>query len=123
MEVPAKYVKVIERREKWLRDNSLPLDTVMNEPQKDAFLKEVKDEFHGSPDQKRRHASDKAGKHNVHARMKKHQRWVRECQRLAGSTHMFYLLSFYDVAGTGLAVEPHEEEVLGRFLQGALVAR
>ena len=123
MEVPAKYVKVIERREKWLRDNSLPLDTVMNEPQKLLFVKEVKDEFHGSPDQKRRHAFDKAGKQNVQAR-KKHQRWCRECQRLAGSTHMFYLLSFYGLAGTGPEWIPlHEEEVLGRFLQGALVTR
>ena len=34
----------------------------MNAPQKDAFLKEVKDEFHGSPVQKRRQAVDKAEK-------------------------------------------------------------
>ena len=75
-----------------MRDNSLPLDTVMNEPQKDAFLKEVKDEYHGSPDQKRRQAADKAENKSVQAG--KRQRWSRECQRRAGTTQMFTLLSF-----------------------------
>ena len=97
MVVPAEYVQAIERRENWLRDNSLPLDTVMNEPQKHAFLKEVKDEFHGSPDQKRLQEFDKAGKRNVQA--SKRNRWCRECQRRAGTVQMFYQLSFSGLAG------------------------
>ena len=84
---------VRERREKFLRDHDLPLNTIMDDPQKDAFLKEVKDEYHSSEDQKRRQEQDKHNKKNV-GRGKK-QRWSRECQRRAGTMQMFYLLSFY----------------------------
>jgi len=97
MVVSAEFValqvkKVIERREQWLRDNSLPLQTIMNENQKDVFLKEVKAEYHGSDDQKRRQEADKAGGKNLQAGKK--QRWSRECQRRGGTTQMFHLLSF-----------------------------
>ena len=64
----------------------------MDDPQKDAFLKEVKDEYHGSQDQKRRQAKDKHEKKSVPNGKK--QRWSRECQRRAGTTQMFHLLSF-----------------------------
>ena len=35
----------IERRQKWLREHRLPLDTLMNEAQRQDFLKEVKHEW------------------------------------------------------------------------------
>ena len=64
----------------------------MDDPQKDAFLKEAKDEYHSSEDQKRRQEQDKHNKKNVPSGKK--QRWSRECQRRAGTTQMFHLLSF-----------------------------
>jgi hypothetical protein len=89
--------QVIERREEFLRDNNLPLNTIMNDSQKDAFLAEVKAEYHGSPDQLRRQKADEAasvagGKQSVAGGKK--QRWSRECQRRGGTTQMFHLLSF-----------------------------
>ena len=84
--------KVIERREQWLRYNHLPLEIVMDEPQKDNFLAELKKEYHGSADQLRRQANDKANTKNVQAGKK--QRWSRETQRRGGTTQMFHLLSF-----------------------------
>ena len=70
MVISAAYVahqvrKVIERRAKFLRDNNLPLDTILDDAQKDAFLKEVKDEYHSFPDQKRRQEQDKHNKKTV----------------------------------------------------------
>ena len=59
--------KVIQRREQWLRDNHLPLTTVMNDAQKDKFLAELKAEYHGSADQLRRQANDKDNNKNVQA--------------------------------------------------------
>lgn len=84
--------KLIERREQWLRKNNLPMQTVMNEDQKVAFLAELKQEYHGSADQKRRQESDKTAGKSVQAGKK--QRWSRECQRRGGTTQMFHLLSF-----------------------------
>ena len=85
---------VIERREKWLRDNHLPLDTVMDETQRPKFLAELKDEYHNSADQLWRQERDRriGGKKKVQAGKK--QRWSRECQRRGGTTQMFHLLSF-----------------------------
>ena len=65
MVVSAEYValqvkKVIQRREQWLRDRGLPLDSIMNEVEKDAFLVAVKAEYHGSEDQQRRQDADTA---------------------------------------------------------------
>ena len=92
-EFVAQQVKeVIERREQWLRDNALPLDTLMNKAQKDAFLAEVKAEYHGSADQKRRQEAATAAGKNLQAGKK--QRWSRETQRRGGTTQMFHLLSF-----------------------------
>ena len=97
MVISAAYVahqvrKVIERRAKFLRDNNLPLDTIMDDPQKEAFLQEVKDEYHSSEDQRRRQQEDKHKGKNVQKGKK--QRWNRECQRRAGTTQMFHLISF-----------------------------
>ena len=97
MVVSAEFValqvkQVIQRREQWLRDNSLPFDSIMNEDQKDAFLDEVKAEYHGSPDQQQRQEADKAA--GKTPQKGKHQRWSRECQRRGGTTQMFHLLSF-----------------------------
>ena len=83
---------VIERREEWLWEHHLALETVMNEEQKDAFLLECKDEYHNDEDQKRRQAADREDGKNV--RDGKKQRWSREQQRRAGSTQMWTLLSF-----------------------------
>ena len=84
--------QVIERREQWLQDNGLPMHTLMNDEQKDAFLEELKAEYHGSEDQKKRQEEDrKAGRRSQTG---KHQRWSRECQRRGGTTQMFHVLSF-----------------------------
>ena len=64
----------------------------MNNTQKDAFLAEVKAEYHGSEDQKRRQQADAAAGKKPHPGKK--QRWSRECQRLGGTTQMFHVLSF-----------------------------
>ena len=60
----------------------------MNEVQKDDFLTEVKLEYHGSPNQKRRQEADQA------AQSGQKQGWSSECQRLGGTTQMFRLLDF-----------------------------
>ena len=85
---------LIERREKWLRDNHLPLTTVMDDPQKDAFLAELKAEYHGSEDQLRRQERDRENGGPKKVRTGKKNRWSRECQRRGGTTQMFHLLSF-----------------------------
>ena len=97
MVVSAEFVaqqvkKVIERREKWLRDNDKPFDTLMNKAERDAFLAEVKAEYHNSADQKRRQEADKVNGKRLQAGRK--QRWSRETQRRGGTTQMFHLLSF-----------------------------
>ena len=97
MVISAAYVahqvrKVIERRDKWLLHYTLPLHTIMNDAQKNAFLKELKDEYHSSEDQLRRQEHDKDNKKRAQSGMK--QRWSRECQRRGGTTQMFHLLSF-----------------------------
>ena len=56
--VACQVKNVIERREKWLRDNHLPLATVMDDPQKDKFLAELKAEYHGDEDQRWRQERD-----------------------------------------------------------------
>ena len=90
--VASQVKKVIERREQWLRNKRLPLQTVMNNSQKDAFLAEVKAEYHASENQKRRQQADAAAGKSLQTGKK--QRWSRECQRLGGTTQMFHLLSF-----------------------------
>ena len=47
-DVALQVKNVIERREQYLKANNLPLDTIMNEDQKEAFLKEVEEEYHNS---------------------------------------------------------------------------
>ena len=64
----------------------------MDEPQKDAFLAELKDEYHNSEDQLRRQKNDRQNGKRVQTGKK--QRWSRECQRRGGTTQMFHLLSF-----------------------------
>ena len=83
--------KVIERREQWLRENNLPMDTLMNDDQKEAFLAEVKAEYHSSPDQLQRQQNDKGAGKAVGGR--KRSRWVLETQRRGGSTQMWHRLS------------------------------
>ena len=43
--------EVIAWREKWLAQVGLPMNTFMNDEQKDAFLKASKEEYHSRPDQ------------------------------------------------------------------------
>ena len=98
MVVSAEFVamqvkKVIERREKWLRDNNFPVDTLMNVQQRNAFLEEVKAEYRAQPEQLQWQRSDRAPKLNQRDQM--NQRWDRECQRRAGTRQMWHLLSFY----------------------------
>ena len=91
---PGRVKQVIERREKWLQDNNLPLDTIMDDPQFQAFLAEVKAEFHGSDKQLERQAEDRAAELSelsVQRRMR--ERWTSECLRRAGCTDFWERLS------------------------------
>ena len=90
---PHQHKNVIERREQFLRKNSLSVQTIMNQSQKEAFLAEVKAEYHGSAEQLRRQQLDIDLCKSVMAGKK--QRWSRECQRRGGTTSMFHLLSFF----------------------------
>ena len=85
---------VIEWRERWLRMNNFPLDTLMDSTQKDEFLTESKDKFHTHPDQKRKQERDfqQGGKDLMKKRMK--SRWDLFCQREGGSKPMWEVLSF-----------------------------
>ena len=85
---------VIEWRERWLRLNNLPLDTLMDSTQKDEFLTESKDKFHTHPDQKRKQERDfqQGGKDLMKKRMK--SRWNLHCQREGGTIPMWQVLSF-----------------------------
>ena len=91
----ARHVReIIIWREKWLAQEGLPKNTLMNEKQKYAFLKASKEEYHSRPEQVRLQERDASAgdKHLVSKRMK--SRWSRNLQRLAGTAHMWYLLSF-----------------------------
>ena len=90
--VASQVRNVIERRERWLRDNDLPLDTVMDGDQKVKFLADLKAEYHNSADQLRRQKNDEDNGKKVQTGKK--NRWSRECQRRGGTTQMFHLLSF-----------------------------
>ena len=61
--VTTQIVKVVERREKWLTNQELPMNTLMDEQQRTEFLNEVKEEYHETVDQKQRQATDKRNKY------------------------------------------------------------
>ena len=52
--------EVIAWREKWLAQVGLPMNTLMNNEQKDAFLTASKEEYHNRPDQRERQDQDAA---------------------------------------------------------------
>ena len=91
-DVALQVKNVIERREQYLEANNLPLDTIMKEDQKTAFLKEVEEEYHNSDYQRSLQQQDLAEGKNV--REKKKNRWSRECEHHGGTTQMWQLLSF-----------------------------
>ena len=75
----AKQVReVIEWREKWLAQEGLPGNTLMNNKQKDAFLKASKEEYHNRPDQRERQHRDAASvKNKQYVKQRKKSRWAR----------------------------------------------
>ena len=59
--------ETIEAREKWFKANKLPMDTLMNGRQKEAFLQACKQDFHKDPKQQRLLLRDaEEGKGNKH---------------------------------------------------------
>ena len=52
--------KVIAWREKWLAQQGLPTNTLMNYEQKEAFLQASKEEYHNRPEQRERQERDAA---------------------------------------------------------------
>ena len=68
------------------------MNTQMDEDQKEAFLAEVKAEYHSSPDQLQRQQNDKDAGKPVGNR--KRSRWVREIQRRGITHQMLQMLSF-----------------------------
>ena len=98
----------IERREKWLWDNWLPLDAVMNNDQRRDFLKKVKQEYANTPLQQQLAAEDRLQKRKGGER----KRWCRELQRRCGSKQIWELVSF-----TGRWEPDFLEEALSRASQ------
>ena len=90
--LPSLPGKVIERREQWLHESKLLMNTLMDEYQKEAFLAEVIAEYHSSPDQLQRQQDDKDAGKSVGNR--KRSRWVRETQRRGITHQMWQMLSF-----------------------------
>ena len=93
---------VIQKREEWLVQQRLPLDTQMrdNIERKD-FLQWAKDEYHSDPfqlDLQRRDAEEFAGmQHKLRytkLQGRKNSRWNRELQRRLGSAPLWYVVSF-----------------------------
>ncbi len=71
------------------------MSTHMKHAQKDAFLQYAKSEFHALDEQKALRQRDWIGPRNRQtARTKKHSRWARHQQLLAGNTQMWHLLGF-----------------------------
>jgi hypothetical protein len=98
-ELVAMHVQeVIDRRQEFLRQNRLPLPSMtMNESQQEAFLAEVQAEYHDSLDQESRECQGRWKHYQGGPQRWNHecqQRWILECQRRAGTTPMFHLLSF-----------------------------
>ena len=83
---------VIARREEFLRDQSLPMNTVLRDDLADQFLLAVKDDFHAHAYQRELQGNDAANGKNVQAG--KHSRWSRHTQKLGGTPAMWTLLSF-----------------------------
>ena len=83
---------VIACREKWLRDQGLPLDTMMRGDLADRFLEATKCEFHASAEQQEFQKKDAAYKKQIQPG--KHSRWSRHIRKLGGTTQMWTLLSF-----------------------------
>ena len=86
--------EVITWREKWFAQQMLPMSTLVNNEQKEAFLKASKDEYHSRPDQTELQQRDAEEGGAKLVRSRKKSRWARNLQRLAGSAHMWYVLSF-----------------------------
>ena len=96
--------EVIRWREKWLDEEGLPRNTVMDEALQAEFLKASKDEYQSRPDQRelqKRDATD-GGKQLVDNR--KRARWRRNLQSLAGTPQIWQLLSFKGKIGPAFFV-------------------
>jgi len=85
---------IIAWREKWLEQAGLPMDTFMNNEQKDAFLAASKEAYHNRPDQRERQERDARELGRQFVKEKQKSRWARNLQRLAGTTQMWHVLSF-----------------------------
>ena len=70
-----------------------PSDTIMNDSQDRAFLKDMQTEYHNTDFQRRLQEEDAAAGKDV--RKSKKSRWNRECQRGGGTPQMWQLLSFF----------------------------
>ena len=85
---------VLARREKWLQDNRLPLDTVIRGGMADRFLCAAKYEFHASAKQRDLQDKDQASGGNKQVHKGMHSRWSRHMQKQGGTSQMWTLLSF-----------------------------
>ncbi len=87
--------EVITTRERWLEQEGLPRNTVMNHAQRGAFLAACKQEYHTRTEQKALQKCDAATcSTKQHMRQKMRSRFSRHQQRLAGSLEMWRVLSF-----------------------------
>ena len=84
--VASQVQTVIACREKWLRDEGLPLDTVIRGELADRFLDAAKSEFHASAEQKELQARDAVRGKKIQDG--KHSRWSRHMQKLGGTLNL-----------------------------------
>ena len=93
----------MERRETFLAAHGHSMTMRMNESIRQAFLEEVKEEYHSSADQKELQKQDKLkidrwnkGSSQI-LKNKKRSRWLLELQRRCGSKQLWELISFTGV--------------------------
>jgi hypothetical protein len=91
----------IDVREDWLRSQDLPMDTLMDDPQRQAFIKSVRTAYESSGFQKEKQAEDLRDakiqaekKPQDFLRGRKRSRWNCELQRRCGTHQFWQVISF-----------------------------
>ena len=84
---------VIELRETWLRQNSLPVNCQMRDGfEREDFLAWAKDQFHAQEFQQRRQREDFKDGGKAKVRRGKNSRWNRDLQRRLGTPALWYMV-------------------------------
>ena len=90
---PTQLTHVMQQRETWLRQNSLPMDyQIRDNVERVAFIQWAQGQFHEEDDQKKRQLQDYNEGGSKKVRKGKRSRWNRELQRRLGSTALWYMV-------------------------------